>query len=754
LSERTEIIAFLNALFEDVLGFIEVRVIQSDTDKIKRSFTKNVEEAVEFIEKHRDNFNVYVGVATRNSSAHGTKSNLYQLRGFWSDLDFRKPGDEERYKTMLEKFEFPPSMLVNSGHGYQPYWLLEEAEDISNVRRLEGYTLGIANFFGADRCWNLDRVLRVPGTINYPDAKKRRMGLETAKSKLIYLNGRRYNLLDFDPWWEKVEERELAKINIDEIPDKLPGKFLELLETDQKLRATWEGLREDLKDKTRSGYDMALTQRLVYYDFSDNEIAAILRQSPTGKGAEATSRYIALTISKARAGYPPAKSDTPKARETLNITEQDDQLKPDSECNFPSFNIDSCVPKEGLIPDYLDYIAPLTDASPQFKVLTILQAISIIAGNNFWIDWAGQKLFLNLFTLRLGKSTYTRKSHTAWNTNSLTQETLNTDDPAYLLATDCTSEGLVKELAGREEEKYPTTGFIIFSEMGYFLSSTAKGYNQGNEIFLADLFDCKPIYRRLAQKVYSVQQPIVNVIACSTVEWIKEFVTRSMLKGGFWGRFLILPAKMPGKDEINWWAVSGVNQYQYNKIIEQLGEIKKHMPDQSMQFEDGFVENYTNWCKKMYEKYAKSAVFESLDGASARSPFNNLKVASLFELSRNPHAKVVSIESGITANHFMDYILECLQVLIGVEFSGERERRRNIVRSYFLKLKGKEDRLIKRATFQPKFSPYGIDRYQLDEFLVDLASEEIIKIKSTSKYADRTVISEVVVCGEKGNNKN
>ena len=44
----------------------------------------------------------------------------------------------------------------------------------------------VAARFGADHCHNIDRVMRVPGTLNYPNAKKRAAGRTVSLAKVIY----------------------------------------------------------------------------------------------------------------------------------------------------------------------------------------------------------------------------------------------------------------------------------------------------------------------------------------------------------------------------------------------------------------------------------------------------------------------------------------------------------------------------------------------------------------------------------------
>ena len=73
-----------------------------------------------------------------------------------------------------------PTVIVFSGGGYQLFWKLklplgvggniEEAEDIAR------YNKQLELIYGGDNCHNVDRIMRLPGTLNIPDAKKMEKG--------------------------------------------------------------------------------------------------------------------------------------------------------------------------------------------------------------------------------------------------------------------------------------------------------------------------------------------------------------------------------------------------------------------------------------------------------------------------------------------------------------------------------------------------------------------------------------------------
>jgi len=98
----------------------------------------------------------------------------------------------------------PPTVIVDSGGGYQGFWKLADpyAIDGEEARYEEAkrWNLQLEVLFGADNCHNVDRIMRLPGTINWPDAKKKRKGRVAAVARLIeFHEDRTYPLDQFKP---------------------------------------------------------------------------------------------------------------------------------------------------------------------------------------------------------------------------------------------------------------------------------------------------------------------------------------------------------------------------------------------------------------------------------------------------------------------------------------------------------------------------------------------------------------------------
>ena len=85
-----------------------------------------------------------------------------------------------------------PSVIVFSGGGYQAFWKIEEPividGDVALAEDAKRYNKALEIALGADDCGNVDRIMRVPGTINFPDEGKRDKGRVKVQAELIQFN--------------------------------------------------------------------------------------------------------------------------------------------------------------------------------------------------------------------------------------------------------------------------------------------------------------------------------------------------------------------------------------------------------------------------------------------------------------------------------------------------------------------------------------------------------------------------------------
>lgn len=169
-------------------------------------------DAAQWIEERQGIKNVYfhVNPVLRELKDKASKEDVARLAWLHVDMDPRPGEDFEEERTralkMLRAYKFPPTVIIDSGGGYQGFWKLEPDDqltidgNVSRAQELEAYNVQLEKEFQADHCHNVDRIMRLPGTINVPNAKKIKKGRKRALATLVeWDEDRLYSIRDFTP---------------------------------------------------------------------------------------------------------------------------------------------------------------------------------------------------------------------------------------------------------------------------------------------------------------------------------------------------------------------------------------------------------------------------------------------------------------------------------------------------------------------------------------------------------------------------
>jgi hypothetical protein len=171
-----------------------------------------------FIAKHNDTQNVYYAVnpLRATTSKKAAKVDVAAVEFALADLD---PEDNEspeaakrRYASGLTALAAKPTAAVDSGNGIQGLWRLDprislgepvvverkrtfSPEDQRKIDDVEARTRALMLSLGSKAgTQNIDRILRLPGTINHPNAKKRKLGRVPCETKLLWFDDTTYAL--------------------------------------------------------------------------------------------------------------------------------------------------------------------------------------------------------------------------------------------------------------------------------------------------------------------------------------------------------------------------------------------------------------------------------------------------------------------------------------------------------------------------------------------------------------------------------
>lgn len=168
---------------------------------VTRTFAPDAEDAArKFLEKFNGNRNLYwaINPPEEGDDKKSKRTDITQVRFLHVDLDPRAGEDVEQERkrilalltTNLPKGVVRPSFIIDSGGGYWGLWKLTASIPINgNLEAAENakrYNQRLELQFGGDNCHNIDRIARLPGSINIPDEKKRKKGRKPALASVIW----------------------------------------------------------------------------------------------------------------------------------------------------------------------------------------------------------------------------------------------------------------------------------------------------------------------------------------------------------------------------------------------------------------------------------------------------------------------------------------------------------------------------------------------------------------------------------------
>lgn len=150
-----------------------------------------------FCEAYRS-WNLYYSLnpTTRALDKKAKREDIASVEYFHVDIDPRAGEDLEPERARIERLiaELPtgipaPTVTVFSGGGYNLLWKLERpipiAGDLAAAEDAKLYNLRLESLLGGDNCHNIDRILRLPGTTNWPNARKVKRGRVPTEARLV-----------------------------------------------------------------------------------------------------------------------------------------------------------------------------------------------------------------------------------------------------------------------------------------------------------------------------------------------------------------------------------------------------------------------------------------------------------------------------------------------------------------------------------------------------------------------------------------
>jgi len=130
-----------------------------------------------------------------------------------------------------------PTCIIFSGGGYQGFWKLKESikvdGDIGLAEDAKRYNQQLEHLYAADNCHNIDRIMRLPGTMNIPDARKRKKGRVETEAYLVEFDAsREYDLSEFNQAQTVQTGAESFSGGINHVPIQISGNIERLVNVD------------------------------------------------------------------------------------------------------------------------------------------------------------------------------------------------------------------------------------------------------------------------------------------------------------------------------------------------------------------------------------------------------------------------------------------------------------------------------------------------------------------------------------------
>jgi predicted P-loop ATPase len=241
-----EAVAFLTALRAPPWA---LTAIDPENGKIETVAIDNAQQVETFLLRHAASRNIYYSVNPLKSAIDkkAKKSDIASIEYLHADFD---PADGEtpeaakrRYLEALRNFDHQTWSVVDSGNGIQALWKLSQPVQIDGEETIvdvELRLLQILRQFGsATGTQDICRIMRLPGTTNFPTKKKLREGRSVSPATLISLQvDNVVDLEDFLPAENleppKSDDQDDVKIDWDEVEryagwlnsiDDLPENF-------------------------------------------------------------------------------------------------------------------------------------------------------------------------------------------------------------------------------------------------------------------------------------------------------------------------------------------------------------------------------------------------------------------------------------------------------------------------------------------------------------------------------------------------
>ena len=299
-------------------------IVPSQQGIVSRTFLQ-LNQVRRWLEQWGETHNVYftVNPLLRELDKKASREDVRELAWLHVDVDPKDGEDltleQERALNLLQNPPGgvpKPTVIVFSGGGYQGFWRLREpiliGGDLEKAEEAKRYNLQLERVFGADHCHNVDRIMRLPGTLNRPSPRKLKKGRKIALARLVeWHDGREYDISKFAAAAEIQDgaafSGQLVEVSgnvrrlesLDELPEEVPSWCRVLIanghdpDNPGKYKSNSEALWAALCSLVRAGVD----DDIIFSVITDPEFSISEHVLKKGAGSE---KYAVRQIERAK----------------------------------------------------------------------------------------------------------------------------------------------------------------------------------------------------------------------------------------------------------------------------------------------------------------------------------------------------------------------------------------------------------------------------------------------------------------------
>jgi hypothetical protein len=241
-------------------------------------------------------------------------------------------------------------------------------------------------------------------------------------------------------------------------------------------------------------------------------------------------------------------------------------------------------PKDEQLPSaiaeyYLPYCRPLSIASDPFHVMAMMSCFSAVIGPRCYVRYGNLLIYASISSILLGLSTMTGKSEALNLAKQTTldpldraikkqydahrqvydrdmavykklnkQDQFEADEPVepvrtYLrTAEDFTNSSLKNVLVTQNPHSHGS--IMLFDEFSAFLMSRHGSHTSGIIQLFTKIHSCESVWvGRAGEGDTFIELPFLNIVGCSTPEWLIENMQESDVTGGWLIRYLVYEQK-------------------------------------------------------------------------------------------------------------------------------------------------------------------------------------------------------------------